>query len=125
MDGVLHRFGTTIPGASEFMTMLNAGQVAILLSTIATDFVLSQVPYMLLTNECRYTAEDLSRKLLGILGVSIPVSQIYTAANSKTLVWYFFSTTVSFLGAADFFHRLMANGWTGMVYIVGEVRYSR
>ncbi|KAF4723441.1 hypothetical protein FOZ62_025775, partial [Perkinsus olseni] len=89
MDGVLHQFGKAIPGASEFMTTLNAGQV----------------PYMLLTNECRYTTEELSRNLLSILGVSIPANQIYTAANS----------------AADFFCRLMANGWTGVVYIVGEV----
>ncbi|KAF4666703.1 hypothetical protein FOZ61_009387 [Perkinsus olseni] len=89
MDGVLHQFGKAIPGASEFMTTLNAGQV----------------PYMLLTNECRYTTEELSRNLLSILGVSIPANQIYTAANS----------------AADFFCRLMANGWTGVVYIVGEI----
>ncbi|KAF4674184.1 hypothetical protein FOL47_009590 [Perkinsus chesapeaki] len=88
MDGVLHQCEHAIPGAGEFITRLNAGQI----------------PYMLLTNECRYTTEELSLKLLGILGVNIRESQIYTAANS----------------AADFFARLISNGWTGVVFIIGE-----
>lgn len=54
MDGVLHQCGAPVRGASAFLHMLRV----------------TNTPFMLLTNECRYTNETLSERLLKILGIA-------------------------------------------------------
>lgn len=78
MDGVLHRTGVPIDGAGDFLKFLQE----------------SKQPFQLLTNECRYTNEQLSRKLKDILGVGPEPASIYSAANSTR----------------DFFARLFRHG---------------
>jgi len=88
MDGVLHRSGTPIDGAADFVNILQR----------------ERVPYMLLTNECRFTNTALSARLHSILGTPIPEERIYTAANS----------------VCDFFKRLLRHGYHKSVYVYGE-----
>lgn len=88
MDGVLHQFGKPIDGASEFLKTL----------------VDEHIPFMVITNECRYTNAELAAKLKNILDVDIPPEQIYTCANSMR----------------DFFIHTMETGWRGNVYCMGE-----
>ncbi len=66
MDGVLHRLGRPIDGAAGFIQHLNS----------------RKVPYIIMTNECRYSVDHLSGKLHSILGVSILPEFIYTAGCS-------------------------------------------
>eukprot|EP00928_Gymnodinium_smaydae_P036694 TRINITY_DN25610_c1_g1_i1.p1 TRINITY_DN25610_c1_g1~~TRINITY_DN25610_c1_g1_i1.p1 ORF type:complete len:403 (-),score=64.49 TRINITY_DN25610_c1_g1_i1:220-1374(-) len=74
----------------------------------AKDFInyllTESVPFTLVTNECRYTRRSLQAKLNGILDVEVPLAQIYTAACS----------------ARDYFARVVASGWRGNVYVIGE-----
>ena len=65
MDGILQVCGQPVPGAREFVCRLQA----------------QQIPYVVLTNECRYTNEKLA-SLLCSLGVPVTPGIIYTAANS-------------------------------------------
>lgn len=88
MDGVLHRTGQPIDGAADFLHYLRN----------------SKQPFILLTNECRYTNQYLADHLKDILGVGPNPDEIYSAANS----------------ARDFFARLLRHGFDGSVYIVGE-----
>jgi len=88
MDGVLHRTGQPIDGAADFLHHLRN----------------SKQPFILLTNECRYTNQYLADHLKDILGVGPNPDEIYSAANS----------------ARDFFARLLRHGFDGSVYIVGE-----
>jgi HAD superfamily hydrolase (TIGR01450 family) len=88
MDGVLHQFGKAVPGAAEF------------LGTLAEE----SIPFTVITNECRYSREGLSEKLADVLGVSVPVGQIYTAANS----------------VGDFLAEHIRRGWVGNVFVIGE-----
>mmetsp|Transcript_54075 Transcript_54075/g.143974 ORF Transcript_54075/g.143974 Transcript_54075/m.143974 type:complete len:329 (+) Transcript_54075:190-1176(+) len=88
MDGVLHQFGHGVPGATEFLQFL----------------LDDNMPFTVITNECRYTAAGLAEKLEGILDVKIPTSQIYTAANS----------------VRDYLARGVRRGWSGNVFAIGE-----
>jgi HAD superfamily hydrolase (TIGR01450 family) len=88
MDGVLHRTGTPIDGAGDFLTFLRD----------------EKNPFILLTNECRYTNQWLANHLQEILGVGPDPHEIYSAANS----------------ARDFFDRLLRHGFDDSVYVVGE-----
>lgn len=88
MDGVLHQFGKPVPGAKEFLEALLS----------------ESIPFIVITNECRYTSTDLQGKLVDVLGVSVPTSQIYTAANS----------------ARDFFRHNVQRGWVGNIFAIGE-----
>jgi HAD superfamily hydrolase (TIGR01450 family) len=88
MDGVLHQHGNLIPGAGDFLE----------------DLLEQSVPFTIITNECRYTGDALQEKLRNILGVKIPLGQIYTAANS----------------VRDFFSRMVRKGWKGNVFVIGE-----
>lgn len=88
MDGVLHQFGNPINGAKEFVA----------------DLLSKEVPFCVITNECRYTKAKLQEKLRHILEVEVPLGQIYTAANA----------------VSDFFARAVANGWKGNVFVIGE-----
>jgi len=62
------------------------------------------IPFIVITNECRYTSSALSSQLADVLGVTVPVSQIYTAANS----------------CRDFFRYNIKRGWKGNIYVIGE-----
>jgi len=88
MDGVLHQFGMPIPGAKAFLE----------------DLLRQEVPFCVITNECRYTKAKLQSKLKDILGVNLPLQQIYTAANA----------------VSDFFARSCKNGWRGNILVIGE-----
>lgn len=88
MDGVLHQFGKAVPGAKEFLQML----------------IDEPIPFMVITNECRYTSSALSLQLADVLGVTVPKKQIYTAANS----------------CRDFFRYNIKRGWEGNIYVIGE-----
>lgn len=88
MDGVLHQFGKAIPGATDFLSALME----------------ENIPFIVLTNECRYTRQGLSDKLASVLGVTVPVGQIYTAANS----------------VGDFLADHIRRGWNGNVFVIGE-----
>jgi HAD superfamily hydrolase (TIGR01450 family) len=65
MDGILQVCGAPVPGASEFISHLKY----------------EQIPFVVLTNECRYTNQELSTAL-GTMGVPVSPRRIYTAANS-------------------------------------------
>ena len=58
----------------------------------------------MLTNECRYTRENLAQKLNGILDSDLTIDQIYTAGNSTR----------------DFFSRLFRHGFNASSYVIGE-----
>lgn len=89
MDGVLHRHQHPIEGAKEFLQLLQE----------------RNLPYLLLTNEDRFTKEDLSDKLKETFGgTAPPPDRIYTAASS----------------AGHFFSRLVRHGFTGSTYVIGE-----
>lgn len=88
MDGVLHRFGKAVPGATNFLNML----------------IEEPIPFIVITNECRYTSTGLSEKLVDVLGVTVPKNQIYTAANS----------------VRDFLSYNIRRGWVGNVFVIGE-----
>ena len=66
MDGILQAYGSPIAGAADFINTLYA----------------ERVPFAVITNECRLTNQQLSDKLLDLMGVVIPPGLIYTAANS-------------------------------------------
>jgi NagD protein len=66
MDGILQACGSPIPGAADFVRLLQD----------------DHVPFAVVTNECRLTNEELSEKLFGLLNLRIPPSLFYTAANS-------------------------------------------
>lgn len=87
MDGVLHRYGTPVGGAVEFID----------------DLQRKQIPYILITNECRYTNDQLQRKLADV-DIEIPVEKMYTASNATR----------------DFFRSLIEKGWTGNIFYIGE-----
>lgn len=87
MDGVLHRFGTPVKGAKEFVDHLQT----------------QQIPYILLTNECRYTNHQLHQKLTDV-GIEIPVERMYTSSNSTR----------------DFFRTIIGQGWSGNIFYIGE-----
>lgn len=89
MDGVIQRFGVPIPGAAEMLRGL----------------LEKKVPFMILTNEDRYTNEKLLDKLHGMLdGVKLDPRHLVTASNSARL----------------FFQKKLARGWRGSVYVLGE-----
>eukprot|EP01083_Nonionella_stella_P252944 870929_1 len=90
MDGVLHRHHEPIEGALRFLTTLKQ----------------LKLPFLVLTNECRYTNKALSDKLIEIFGDVAPTpDRIYSSANSSR----------------DFFKRLIRHGFAGSTYVVGEV----
>eukprot|EP00759_Apiculatamorpha_spiralis_P051995 PhF_6_TR5575/c0_g1_i1/m.7981/K02566/nagD; NagD protein len=66
MDGVLQNCGSAVPGASEFLQYLET----------------SNLPYTVVTNECRHTNTELSHKLQKLLNCNVRPENIYTAANS-------------------------------------------
>jgi hypothetical protein len=92
MDGVLHRNGIAIEGAAEFLTRMRS----------------TKAPFLLLTNEDRYTNDALSRRLQEILGVDSSIApqpnEIYSSSNS----------------CRDFFLRLLRHGFDDCVYVHGE-----
>mmetsp|Transcript_25749 Transcript_25749/g.64659 ORF Transcript_25749/g.64659 Transcript_25749/m.64659 type:complete len:375 (-) Transcript_25749:77-1201(-) len=93
MDGVLQRCGVAIPGAGDFIRYLRK----------------KKIPFALLTNECRYTNEQLATKLNTLLELTsdeviLQPDQIYSAACS----------------AGDFFKRLLRHHFRGSVYCIGE-----
>ena len=88
MDGVVHRFGTVIPAAPDFFKHLQD----------------RDIPFLLLTNECRWTNEALAAKLSNLLGMPFRDADIYSAANA----------------ARDFFIRALLRGDTASTYVVGE-----
>ena len=61
MDGVLVRGNKAIPGAAEFMARLRV----------------AGAPFLVLTNNSRFTPLDLQARLL-VMGLDIPVSSIFT-----------------------------------------------
>lgn len=63
MDGVLVRGDTLIPGAAEFIEGLQA----------------NQTPYLVLTNNPKYTPRDLSHRLV-TMGLNIPETSLFTSA---------------------------------------------
>ena len=63
MDGVLVHEGEAVPGAPEFIGRLRA----------------SGKPFLVLTNNSRYTARDLSARLARI-GIDVPETAIWTSA---------------------------------------------
>jgi NagD protein len=63
MDGVLVHEGQPIPGASDFVTRLRE----------------SDKPFLVLTNNSRYTARDLMARL-GRMGIHVPERAIWTSA---------------------------------------------
>ncbi|MEZ4592309.1 MAG: TIGR01457 family HAD-type hydrolase [Chloroflexota bacterium] len=63
MDGVLVRGETLIPGAAEFIERLQA----------------NQLPYLVLTNNPKYTPRDLSHRLV-TMGLNISEHNIFTSA---------------------------------------------
>lgn len=63
MDGVLVRGRTPIPGAAEFIQRLTE----------------REMPYLVLTNNPRYTQLDLAHRL-GTLGLNVPAERIFTSA---------------------------------------------
>ena len=63
MDGVLIREEDVIPGASEFLTALQA----------------KAIPFLLLTNNSMYTRRDLAARLAAI-GLEVPEGSIWTSA---------------------------------------------
>lgn len=88
MDGVIWHCGEPVPGARKFLQHLRD----------------SQVPFMLLTNECRYTSRDLANKLEQSVGFRLEPREIYSAANS----------------VRDFFKRLLRHGFQNSAYVIGE-----
>ena len=65
MDGVLHREGSVIPGAEEFITALRE----------------EEIPFMVLTNNSMQTPRDLSAKLVR-MGLNIDPERIWTSATA-------------------------------------------
>jgi len=63
MDGVLVHEGQPVPGASQFVTRLRE----------------SDKPFLVLTNNSRYTARDLMARL-GRMGIHVPERAIWTSA---------------------------------------------
>lgn len=92
MDGVLHRNGVAIDGAAEYLKRMRA----------------TKSPFLLLTNEDRYTNEALSTRLQEILGVDSTIApqpnEIYSSSNS----------------CRDFFLRLLRHGFDESVFVHGE-----
>jgi ribonucleotide monophosphatase NagD (HAD superfamily) len=67
MDGILQAYSSRIPGAANIIHTL----------------LLERVPFAVITNECRLTNQQLSEKLVPLLGgARIPPNLFYTAANS-------------------------------------------
>lgn len=90
MDGVLHRHGVPIPGAVALLELLRD----------------RNVPFVLMTNECRYTNSTLAANLANWLSAkAAPMpEEIYSAANS----------------IGDFFQRLFRHGARKSTYFIGE-----
>lgn len=88
VDGVLHRCGVAVDGAAEFVRSLQS----------------KGTPFLLLTNEDRYTNEQLATRLNNILGVSLMADDIYSSSNS----------------AREFLLRLFRHGFDDSCYVVGE-----
>jgi len=88
MDGVLHRYGTAVPGAKDFLEYL----------------ILEVIPFVVLTNECRYSRDVLQEHIMDIVGVKVPTTNIYTSGNS----------------VRDYFRRAIGKGWVGNVFVIGE-----
>jgi len=89
MDGVIHRCGVPIPGAEEMLSHL----------------LVDKVPFVIMTNECRYSNAVLHQKLHDMLpGVRLEKEHIFTAGNS----------------VRAFLRQNLARGWRGSVYVVGE-----
>lgn len=88
VDGVLHRCGVAVPGAAAFVAHLKE----------------TATPMLLLTNEDRYTNEQLVAKLKAILGVSLQPTEVYSSSNS----------------AREFFLRLFRHGFDDSCYVLGE-----
>lgn len=65
MDGVLHREGSVIPGAEEFISALRE----------------EDIPFMVLTNNSMQTPRDLSAKLVR-MGLHIEPDRIWTSATA-------------------------------------------
>ena len=65
MDGVLHREGSVIPGAEEFVSALRE----------------EEIPFMVLTNNSMQTPRDLSAKLVR-MGLHIEPERIWTSATA-------------------------------------------
>lgn len=65
MDGVLHREGSVIPGAEEFISALRD----------------EEIPFMVLTNNSMQTPRDLSAKLVR-MGLNIEPERIWTSATA-------------------------------------------
>ena len=65
MDGVLHREGSVIPGAEEFISALRE----------------EEIPFMVLTNNSMQTPRDLSAKLVR-MGLNIDPERIWTSATA-------------------------------------------
>ncbi len=84
MDGVIVRGSELIPGADGFLARLQA----------------KSIPFLILTNNSLYTPRDLQARLTR-MGLSIPVSAIFTSA----------------LATAQFLHRQMPDG---SAFVIGE-----
>jgi HAD superfamily hydrolase (TIGR01450 family) len=89
MDGVIQRFGEPIVGAETMLSELQE----------------RKVPFLLLTNEDRYTNDALLEKLHGMLGdVRLNKHDLFTCSNAVKL----------------FFQQKFTQGWKGSVYAMGE-----
>ena len=97
MDGVLVHEGFAIPGAAEFVDALHA----------------QGRPFLLLTNNSMYTAQDLQGRLASI-GIHVPVDNIWTSALATA---QFVATQVP--GGTAF-----AIGESGLTSALDEVGYT-
>jgi len=89
MDGVIHRFGVPIPGGASLLS----------------DLLADGIPFVILTNEDRYTNDALLERLHGILGgIQLDQQHLVTASNA----------------AKAFFRKKLMRGWRGSVYVIGE-----
>lgn len=89
MGGAIQRSGVAIEGAAEMLKTLQE----------------QNVPFIILTNEDRYTTATLLSYLHVMLeGVHLKNDHLFTASDSVRL----------------YFSRMLARGWRGSVYVIGE-----
>jgi len=89
MGGAIQRSGVAIEGAAEMLRSLQE----------------RSVPFIILTNEDRYTTATLLSYLHAMLdGVRLKEDHLFTASDSVRL----------------FFTRMLSRGWRGSIFVIGE-----
>lgn len=89
MDGVIQRFGEPIDGAAHLLR----------------DLLDEEVPFIIMTNEDRYTNQALLARLRCMLDdIKLGEQHLITASNA----------------ARNFFRKKLARGWRGSIYVIGE-----